>query len=60
MPSEQEKRKRKIKTEITKIHHESYQIYGAPKIASILRAKGHVISDKTVGNYMREEGLKVV
>ena len=59
-PSEQEKRKKKIKIEITKIHNESYQIYGAPKIASILRANGHAIADKTVGNYMREEGLKAI
>lgn len=59
-PSELEKRKKKIKIEITKIHNESYQIYGAPKIASILRANGHAIADKTVGNYMREEGLKAI
>lgn len=60
MPSEQKKRKRKVKTEITQIHNESHQIYGAPKIASILQSRGHVISEKTVGNYMREEGIKAI
>lgn len=49
-----------MKTEITKIYNESYQIYGAPKIASILQSRGHVISEKTVGNYMREEGIQAI
>jgi putative transposase len=58
--SKQEKRKKEIKMEITKIYNESYQIYGAPKITSILQSRGHVISEKTVGNYMREEGIKAI
>lgn len=59
-PSEQEKRKQEIKKEIINIYNESHQIYGAPKIASILQSRGYVISEKTVGNYMREEGLKAI
>ena len=43
---------------IRDIHQESNDIYGAPKITSILQEKGEVISEKTVGNYMREMGLK--
>ncbi len=58
--SGQEKRKQAIKKEIVKIYNESYQIYGAPKITSILQSRGHVISEKTVGNYMREEGIKAI
>lgn len=59
-PSDQEKRKQKMKIEITQIYNESYQIYGAPKIASILQSRGIIISEKTVGNYMREEGIKAI
>ncbi|WP_218144095.1 IS3 family transposase, partial [Amphibacillus marinus] len=38
----------------------SHHIYGAPKITSILHSRGHVIAEKTVGNYMREEGIKAI
>ncbi|MFZ7131793.1 MAG: IS3 family transposase [Eubacteriales bacterium] len=59
-PSNQKKRKDEIKAQIIEIYNESHQIYGAPKITSILRARGVVIAEKTVGNYMREEGIKAV
>lgn len=59
-PSNQEIRKQKVKAEITEIYNESHQIYGAPKITSILQSRGHVIAEKTVGNYMREEGIKAI
>ena len=44
--------------EIRQIHKESHEIYGAPKIADKMRKKGDRISNKTVGNYMREIGIK--
>lgn len=44
--------------EIMEIHAESHEIYGAPKIAARMRRKGECISDKTVGNYMRQMGLR--
>ena len=44
--------------EIRQIHKESHEIYGAPKIAEEMRKKGDVVSDKTVGNYMREIGIR--
>jgi len=59
-PSKQNIRKQEVKQEINEIYNESMQIYGAPKIASILQSRGHVISEKTVGNYMREEGIKAI
>ncbi|SDG57579.1 putative transposase [Desulfosporosinus hippei DSM 8344] len=59
-PSDQEIRKQKVKAEIAEIYNESHQIYGAPKITSILQSRGHVIAEKTVGNYMREEGIKAI
>ncbi|SNT04347.1 Integrase core domain-containing protein [Anaerovirgula multivorans] len=59
-PSKQKIRKQKIKEEITEIYNESKQIYGAPKITSVLESRGHIIAEKTVGNYMREEGIKAI
>ena len=59
-PSKNNIRKQAIKKEIAHIYNESRQIYGAPKITEILQAKGHTIAEKTVGNYMREEGIKAI
>ncbi len=44
--------------EIKAIHEESHGIYGAPKIAEKMRRNGDRVSDKTVGNYMREMGIR--
>jgi putative transposase len=60
IPSKQQNKKEALTIEITEIHNESHQIYGAPKITSILKARGHVIAEKTVGNYMREVGIKAI
>ena len=51
-------RKDKIQNLILDIHLWSKQIYGAPKITEELRKKGIRIAEKTVGNYMKEMGLK--
>lgn len=45
--------------QIREIHQESKEIYGAPKITIILQEQGKLISEKTVGNQMREMGIKV-
>ena len=58
VPSKQEQRKLQIIERIKAIHEESYQIYGAPKIAVLLRREGLCISTRTVGVYMRECGIK--
>ena len=57
-PSKSKRRKEDVKKEISVIHEESHEIYGAPKITEELKKKGHVISEKTVGNYMREMHIK--
>lgn len=44
--------------EIKKIYKENKGIYGAPKITEIMRKKGYKTTCKTVGNYMREMGIK--
>lgn len=60
LESDQLKRKNKLKLLITEIYNESNQIYGAPKITHILRANGHKVAEKTVGNYMRELGIRAI
>lgn len=51
-------RKAKITNRIKQIHEESKEIYGAPKITRILQDEGEKISEKYVGNIMRENGIK--
>ena len=58
VPSDRELRKCAIKERIFQIHHDSHQNYGAPKITECLRKEGEIISEKTVGNYMSEMGIK--
>ena len=55
-PSRQ--RKDAVKKEIQKIYDYSKQNYGAPKIAQELRKSGETISQRTVGKYMREMGIR--
>lgn len=57
-PSESEKRRAALKVEIREIYNDSYQNYGAPKISKILRKRGHKVSQRTVGNYMRQMGIR--
>src|SRR5574344_385732 len=47
-----------LQDEIIDIYDESHKNYGAPKITQKLRETGEKISEKTVGNYMRELGIK--
>ena len=57
-PSKQKQRREEITVQIEAIHTESHEIYGAPKITVELRKKGYKVSEKYVGNIMRENGLK--
>lgn len=50
--------KERIEDKIIDIYDESHENYGAPKITQKLREIGKKISEKTVGNYMRELGIK--
>jgi putative transposase len=58
LPSNQQKRKRATKERIQEIYDQSHQNYGAPKIKEVLRSEGETISERTVGTYMRELGIK--
>lgn len=57
-PSASEQRKSSIKDKILKIYNDSKQNYGAPKIARILQQAGERISERTVGIYMHELGIR--
>ncbi len=50
--------KKEIIENIKEIHEESFQIYGAPKVAVELNRQGYKISERTVGTYMKEVGIK--
>ena len=52
-PSASHVRKENVMERIMKIHNESHKIYGAPKITKKLRETGNVISERTVGLYMK-------
>ena len=56
--SSSKQRKEAVKKEIRKIYDKSKQNYGAPKITQELRKSGETISERTVGTYMREMGIK--
>ena len=57
-PSESQQRKDAVKDKIRSVYNSSKQIYGAPKITLELRKDGLCISERTVGKYMREMGIK--
>lgn len=57
-PSHTKKRQEVIKTKIKAIYKDSKQNYGAPKIAKKLKQSGEIISERTVGKYMKEMGIK--
>lgn len=58
LPSDRQKRKEAIMEKIMAIYNESHQNYGAPKITKVLQSEGEKICEKTVGNYMRELGIR--
>lgn len=57
-PSQQELRKNRLRDGIMKFYCGSYQNYGAPKITELLRQEGETVSERTVGKYMREMGIR--
>lgn len=53
-----EKRRVAVKEKIQNIYDSSKQNYGAPKITAELRKTGETISERTVGTYMRQMGIR--
>ena len=58
VPSNAEKRRESVKTKIKDIYDKSKQNYGAPKITQVLCKTGETISERTVGQYMKQIGIK--
>ena len=58
VPSDTEKRCEAVKAKIQDIYDNSKQNYGAPKITVELRKTGEVISERTVGTYMRQMRIR--
>ena len=58
VPSDTEKRRKTVKAKIQDIYDDSRHNYGAPKITVELRKTGEVISERTVGTYMRQMGIR--
>lgn len=58
VPSDTEIHRDIIKEKIQDIYKASHQNYGAPKITAELNKSGEHIAEKTVGNYMRQMGIK--
>ena len=58
VPSDTEKRREAVKAKIQDIYDDSKQNYGAPKITVELQKTGEVISERTVGTYMRQMGIR--
>ena len=59
-PSEQQKHREAMKMRIKEKYEASKGIYGAPKITQELRQEGEQVSERTVGLYMRQMGLRAV
>ncbi len=57
-PSSTEQHRESVKKDIQKIYDDSKQIYGAPKITKELKKAGSRISERTVGKYMRQMGIR--
>lgn len=58
LPSKQEQRKRRLMERITYHYHDNDKRYGAPKITIKLHDEGYKVTERTVGLYMRELGLR--
>ena len=58
IPSDTKRRQETIEAKIKDIYDNSKQNYGAPKITKELRKSGENISERTVGKYMKEVGIK--
>ncbi len=59
-PSEQELQKRKVQERIVYYYHDSEKRYGAPKITVLLHREGFTTTERTVGKYMNELGLRSI
>jgi len=59
-PSKRQLENEAIKAEIRKVHKESKQRYGSPKITKYMRFKGWAVSRPRVARIMRSEGIRSI
>ncbi|MEI3615038.1 IS3 family transposase [Pseudogracilibacillus sp. SO30301A] len=59
-PSDQQKRKENIMRHIEHIFYDNYESYGSPRITRALKKMGFNITERTVGRYMSEMGLRAI
>jgi len=59
-PTETQLYREKMKQKIAQFFHESLGTYGAPRIHQDLLDEGYELSEKTVGRYMKEMGLRAL
>ena len=59
-PSKRQLENEAIKAEIIKVHKESRQRYGSPKITKYMRFKGWAVSRPRVARIMRSEGIRSI
>lgn len=58
--SDRKNRKKKLMAKIRRLFIQYKEVYGSPRITRELRKEGITISEKTVGRYMREMGLRAI
>lgn len=56
--SQQKQRRETLKKQIKKIHIESRETYGSPKITKILQKQGVKVSQKTVARIMKDDDIR--
>lgn len=59
-PTETEKRRKELKQKIRQFFHESFGTYGAERLHKDLLDAGYRVSERTVGRYMQQMGLKAI
>ncbi len=59
-PTETEKRRKELKQKIRQFFHESFGTYGAERLHKDLLDVGYRVSERTVGRYMQQMGLKAI
>lgn len=55
-----QKKKKEVMKEIRKLFFENLEVYGSPRITKELLKMNIVISERTVGRYMQEMGLRAI
>jgi len=59
-PSERQLENESIKAEVKRVHKESKQRYGSPKITKYMRFRGWAVSRPRVARIMRSEGIRSI